>query len=325
METITLNEKVKVRTFTPPPTGFNPLTASVAELAKYGVPELPENAPQQELYKRLFNTTKGGLHYVEPTFQITPNKRPARAMSPIVKKSAGNDDHPEWSGGLVYAPTGMSFHWATGEWVVPNVSPPEGDGDYYAASWVGLDGDGITSFSVMQAGVECDVSRQNGKPTQPTIFPWWEWFSYSGDTGQVRISGLNVSAGDTVAVTIFTAGAGATEATLFFANVTQRIGMPAIVVPAPAGVSLVGNCAEWVVERPALGFEDGEPIVSVLADYGQVFFAGCNAMAYAPNGSSELVSGAEVSINMVNTDTTIASSGVLVAPTVVECIYYGNQ
>jgi Peptidase A4 family len=328
MKTITLNEKVKVRTFTPPPAGFNPLAASAAELAKYGFPAKPESAEQQDLYKRLFGQMTGQFQYVEPTLQITPKKRHGIARTATVKQSAGSDIDAAWSGGLVLAPTGMSFHWVTGEWVVPNVAPLQEDGDYYSAVWLGLDGNaelnagGVSSSDVVQAGVNCDVSRQNGKATQPTVYLWCEWFQDGADTGEISVGNLKVNAGDTVAVTIFTTGPGATEATIYFTNVTQWVGTTPLVIPAPPGVSLLGNCAEWVVERPTIGYdESGAPILGTLADYGQVFFAGCNALAYAPNGSSEIVPGAEISINMVNNDETIASYGALVAPTVVECSY----
>lgn len=322
MKTIALNEKVKVRTFTPPPGGFNPLTASAAELAKYGFPAKPESAQHQELYKRLFNQMKGRFHYVEPTLQITPKKRHGRAKTAKkVKQSAGNDYNLQWSGGMVLPPTGMSFRWLTGEWVVPNVAPPDEDGDYYCAAWIGLDGgDLVPSLDVVQAGVNCDISRRNGKPTQPTISTWCEWYQDGADTGEMTVNNLKVNAGDTVAVTLCTTGAGATEAMIFFANVTQGMGT-SLVIEAQPGVSLMGDCAEWVVERPLVNGE-----ISTLADYGQVFFAGCDAVAYAPDGSSQQVvpGGSEIYIDMVDPDDTIASHGVLVAPTVVECIYYGD-
>jgi hypothetical protein len=41
---------------------------------------------------------------------------------------------------------------------------------------------------------------------------------------------------------------------------------------APAGTTLLGNCAEWIVEAPTVHHRQ-----SLLADYGAVYFDNCTA------------------------------------------------
>jgi hypothetical protein len=126
--------------------------------------------------------------------------------------------------------------------MVPNVNAPTENQEYYAASWIGIDGDGFPqSLDVCQAGVNCDVSRSGSSVTR-TFYAWFEWFPGP----ETQIVNLPVNPGDTVDVVICTAGPGATEATVFFANLTSGMGT-SFSFNAPDGTSLVGNCAEWVM------------------------------------------------------------------------------
>ena len=320
MARITLDGGVKVRTFSPPPSGFHPLTASAADLTKYGFPPRPDHPQHLEHYGRLFDQITDSFHYIEPTFQVNTNIRHGVVPRPDVVIQAGNEVNPIWSGGVVFAPPEMSFRWIAGQWMVPNVNAPNENQGYYAAVWIGIDGDGSPqSPDVCQAGINCDVSR-SGTSVSRTFYPWWEWFQASADTGEVQITNLEVGPGDTVGVVMFTTGAGSTEAIVFFANLTSNIGT-SFVMEAQPGVSLVGNSAEWVVERPTV---DGQ--ISMLADYGEVFFSGCDAVAYSPDGTnSELVGGGtEVYIDMTDFNDDILSHGILIDPTVVQCVYMSS-
>jgi hypothetical protein len=328
MKTHTLDGNVKVRTFVPPPPDFDPLSANQSDLLKHGFPAVPESREQRELYKRLFQQMKGRFRYIEPTFG-KPNKnrggqyRFDKRRKKLSGVQAGNEYSNIWSGGVVYSPSGSGIRWVTGAWTIPNVSAPPEDGDYYASIWIGIDGDDISS-DVIQAGVNCDVSRSHGAQSKPTFSLWWEWYQDepNEDTGQVPITKIPPpSPGDLLAVTICTQGPGSTEALVFFANVTQAIGT-SFLAPAQPGVALVGNCAEWIVERPRVNGS-----ASTLADYGQVFFSSCAAAAYASDAAIEIVdSGSGNYINMVQYgDDALISQGILVAPTVVECVYVGGQ
>jgi hypothetical protein len=70
-----------------------------------------------------------------------------------------------------------------GEWTVPDVAADPGD--YYAAEWVGIDGE--WSSDVLQAGTETEIVGGVHH-----TYPWWEWFPED----EVQITNLPVSAGD---------------------------------------------------------------------------------------------------------------------------------
>jgi Peptidase A4 family len=187
--------------------------------------------------------------------------------------------------------------------VVPDVAAPTDNGTYYCATWIGIDGDG--SGDVFQAGVESEV-----KGTSVTIYPWWEWFP----TPEVQITNLKVNAGDMVTMLLCSEqGAGSTTGTVFFSNRTTGQST-SVGLTAPAGTSLTGNSAEWIVEAPTV---DGSQ--SALADYGEVFFSVCDA--YTAKGVT-IDGGSGDSINMTAGSTTV-SDGILITPTVVQCEYVG--
>lgn len=84
---------------------------------------------------------------------------------------------------------------------------------------------------------------------------------------------------------------------------------------APAGTALVGNCAEWIVE----GWEtEGTP----LADYGEIFFSGCEAFTTAASGGSLVYGGTGDYVNMSPAGPVI-SQGILITPSIIQCLYTG--
>jgi Peptidase A4 family len=323
MKRLTLEGGARVGIFAPPPSGFDPLTASAADLAKHGFP-VPEQPQHRERFERIFRQMKNRFQYIVPEFHLVRKRERAQGLlksKPVIQ--AGNERNYVWSGAHVYPPAGQAFRWVVGQWMVPNVSAPPNNEEYYTAVWVGIDGGtdatGLLSSDVCQVGVNCDVIRSHSS-TSVTIYPWWEWYDPTADTGQMGVSNLTVKAGDTVAVTICTSGPGATHATAFFANITSGVGTAFAMFSEP-GVSLIGNCAEWIVEKPQV---NGQP--SMLADYGEVFFSGCEAVSYTPDGSGVTVvgGGTQNYIDMYPPPgATLISQGILIAPTVVQCVYVG--
>lgn len=317
LKRITLDRGVKVRTFSPPSLSFDPLSASAAELHRHGFPARPDHPQHLERYEQVFGHMKNRFHYIEPTFRVN-SKRRLPFRSPII--GTGNEFNPFWSGGGVLPPTGQSFRWMLGEWTVPNVRAPTNDGQtYYCTSWVGIDGntDFAQSQDLCQAGINLEVT-QSGSSIARNATAWFEWFPGP----EVEIPNFPVAFGDTVIITLCTTGAGATEALVFFANLTRGAGT-SLVFEAPMvegqQISLVGDCAQWVVERPASG-EKLNP--ALLADYVELFFSGCQAVSYSADGSSSEVvdGGTQFRIDMVE-DTNILSHGILVADTVIQCVY----
>jgi Peptidase A4 family len=304
MKEIVLDGGVKVTLAEPPPAGFDPLAASASDLLRYGLPARPDSGPHLERYKRVFGQLKSKIHFIQPTFQVNANKRHGPRQRRV-------GDAPEtstnWSGGVVYAPSGQSFKWVEGDWVVPDVGAPTQNQWYYCASWIGIDGD--QSPDVCQAGVECQV-YQSGSSVTRTIYPWWEWYP----NPEVQITNLPVSPGDMITMLICsTQGAGSTSATVYFTNRTTGATATFTTTP-PSGYQLVGNCAEWIVEAPTVGGAQ-----SAIADYGETFFSVCEAVT---NSGTTVDGGTGDSISLVNGTT--LSQGVLVTPTIVQCLYEGT-
>jgi hypothetical protein len=302
MAEITLEDNLKILTFHPAP-GFDPLTASAAELDENGFPPRPTDAELLARYKHVFRRVQGRFRYIEPTFRVNRGK----SSDPRRGKGGGSSDN--WSGGVVYAAAGQSFRSVQGSWVVPNVYPTASTSQWYECStWIGLDGDG--SDDVCQAGVACDVFGTRSSPLEPpTIYPWHQW--YPGP--QVQITNLLVSAGDFLTMTLSTSsGAGSTSATVYILNITTGVGM-SYVISAPLGTQLAGNSAEWIVEAPTVG-----GVEQVLADYGEVFFSCC--VAYPSSGFGVIQGGTGSSIDMFQGGFDV-SSGAWASPQIMQCQY----
>ncbi len=191
--------------------------------------------------------------------------------------------------------------------MVPDVGAPTQNQWYYCASWIGIDGDG--SPDVCQAGVECEV-YQSGASVTRNIYPWWEWYP----NPEVAITNFPVNPGDMITMLICSSqGAGSTSASVYFTNRTTGASVSFTISP-PSGYQLVGNCAEWIVEAPTVNGSQ-----SAIADYGETFFSVCESVT---NSGTTIVGGSGDNINLVN-GTTVLSEGVLVTPTIVQCLYSG--
>jgi hypothetical protein len=308
MKHIELEGGIKITTYQPPK-DFDPLTAAPLEVLRHGFPPRPDNPHRLEQYSRIFNRLKSRFHYIQPTFRVNPNRfhGPRQRLTTELTETSNN-----WSGGVVFAPSGGSFQCVLGDWIIPNVSAPTDPTPnewYYCASWIGIDGDG--SPDVCQAGVESQVMQFEGSMIRYFI-PWWEWYPLP----TVEITNLAVSAGDLVHVQIFAPqAAGSTTATVYFANMTSGAST-SFTITAPSGTALVGNSAEWIVEAP------GAPgSQTPLADYGQVTFSKCQATSRnLPNPSTVVDGGTGDNINMT-VGGAMVSAGNLIDPTTIQCVY----
>lgn len=302
MSTTKFPSGLEVSTFEPPPPGFEPLKADDAELTRHGFPRRPvESLEAMQRYEAVLRRLQGKFHYIVPVFRRREDIR----HRPL-EQAAGTETFSNWSGAVQHAPKGQSFRWVQGDWTIPNVYAPT-DGAFYCSNWIGIDGDG--SGDVCQAGVECEVF-QTALFTVRNIYAWWEWFPEN----EVAIPNFPVGAGDEITCLICTTGAGATTAAVFIANQSSGAAT-SFTIHAPKGTQLVGNSAEWVVERPEVN-----GVLSSLADYGSVFFF--NADAY--DGSAILDAGNGNNIDMTEGGN-VVSEGVLDTPTVIQCLYTGSR
>ncbi len=303
---IHLPHGVTVRTYPLPPRDFDPVKASERERIIYGLPRCPIENP--ELVQRWEKKLRRPYHIVKPIFRLMDYKR-----HHLKKRHEGHGPEQTtiWSGGIVFPPSGDTMKWIEGTWTFPNSNVPAGaqDGVWYSAStWIGLDGDD-GSGDVLQAGCDADVMITGGV-TQHQYSPWWEWYP----AGSFWITTLPVSPGDQLSCLICVQQGSTTAASIFIGNDTNNVSCY-FSATAPAGTSLVGNTAEWIVE--ALEIDTNVP---ELARYGSVLFTDCNAGTV---GGVTVQSGSGNTINMIDSSDDVISTGELIGNSEVQVDYTG--
>jgi hypothetical protein len=238
--------------------------------------------------------------FIRPTFRRIPRRKNGTPSPALGNQTSGN-----WSGAFVNAPAGAQISSAAAIWGIPTFAA-SGDGDSACSIWVGIDGwDG--SNDVLQAGVECNLTSGNNG-VQSEIFLWFEW---APDDLQ-KITNLSASVGDQIYCLITSLST--TTGRIFLKNVSSTVAVN-YQVSAPSGMQLQGNCAEWIVESPAI---DGDPN-SPLCNYGSVQFSGCAASA---SDGSSLSSTDGTCLDMVRDGNSI-STAVAPGPGQLTCTYQG--
>jgi peptidase A4-like protein len=295
-----------IRRFSLPPDGFKPLEAEDRELRVYGFPRRPTENP--ELLKRWQTAYDRKLRFIRPVFRRIDWKRRRIPGKAGLKKAHGVEQSNIWSGAVVHV-RDKTVRWVASEWTVPNAYPPPDGGAplvwYSASTWIGIDGDG--SPDVLQAGCDSDVMSFFGF-TWRQLMPWWEWFPE--DTHW--ISNFPVSQGDTMSCVICVDPGSTTAAEIYMLNSTNGA-HTSFAVTASNGTSLVGNCAEWIVE--ALEIDTSVP---ELASYGSVYFDGCVAGA---SDQTLLQAGDGNTINMIDANGKVISRAEIEDPQLVRCFY----
>lgn len=182
-----------------------------------------------------------------------------------------------WSGYVDYndatKPFAKSYIYAY--WTMPVAQHAFGDGlppgwDY-SAQWVGIDG--YASPDVLQAGTEADAYLANS--VQASFYAAWiEWYPSS----ELRISNFAVAPGDEMFVEVWNTSA--TVGNAYLINITTQQAVAFTFDAPPGGTTLVGNSAEWVVERPAISGG-----LAPLTNYVSCPFDSCYAFGSVNGGT----------------------------------------
>jgi Peptidase A4 family len=246
---------------TQPPAGFDPVAATAAALELYNYPPRPgpgdpvalaqwKKAADPSIPRIIPALVERSGHYNEQTTNLTFSAKNAASTS------------PNWSGYALTLPKGTSvpFYWVTGEWTVPFVQQARevctGGWDY-SSQWVGIDG--FSNNQLFQSGsaanVYCDPAAAPGV-NATEYFPWIEWLPAPEVILYRKLtppSLLAFAAGDLVSVTCwvtnFTGGVSKTGH-LLFTDITQNWQVSLTISAAALGGSgVIGNSAEWIVER----------------------------------------------------------------------------
>ncbi|GAD94734.1 aspergillopepsin, putative [Paecilomyces variotii No. 5] len=200
-----------------------------------------------------------------------------------------------WAGAVLI---GTGYTKVTGTFTVPIPSVPSGSGlfeEYCASAWVGIDGDTCTA-SILQTGVDFCVQGSS-----VSYDAWYEWYpDYAYD-----FSGITISAGDVVTVTVDATSSSAGTATV------ENVSTGQTVTHSFSGErdKLCEYNAEWIVED----FESNGSLVP-FADFGTVTFSGATA---TDDGSTVGPSGATIldieQNNEVMTSVSVSGNEVIIS------------
>jgi len=268
-----------------PPEGFDALSAADEDLAKYGFPPRPDANINVAAYSKWRKAMLASKTRIAPQLELTQvfhgPKRDASDNYNVTGRSSNWSGVVDFSGAKSYN-NSSSFYYILADYVVPVASPAYGacTGSWdYSSSWVGIDGD--DSGDVLQAGTESDALC-SGSTTSAYYAAWYEWYPY----GEVRITNLPVNPGDDLFVEVWHTSATSGYAYIINYNTDQAV---TIGFSSPPGTSLVGNSAEWIVERPTVN-----GALATLTNYVTDYFSSAYAYTecgkeYKPGSSGSLL------------------------------------
>ena len=273
-----------ISAFTRPPANFNPMTATDAELDRYGFPPRPPRDLGPEVLARWERRVMSQTRIVPQLQQTNTFHAPVRTIKQIKQTGGTVEANSEnWSGyaivdpGNPFAKTGTQVE---ARYIVPKPASgcESGTEKYSSANWVGIDG--AFSNDVLQAGTETDLDCAAGA----SYYAWIEWYPNS----EIRVTNLVISPGDLMSVSVFIA----TDASkhLSIENLTTRKSVALAMTP-PRGTELVGNSVEWIVERPTINNAALSKLTNYLlnpwTDIGSVTLPRRPGVpvAYLPNGA----------------------------------------
>ncbi len=270
-----------IYTYPIPPAGFDAHHASAAALAAYGYPPRPETregSAARSRWEAVVRATR-----IPPVLQATTLVQgPMRQAFPPPGAHGRNGTQysGNWSGEVLqnnangFGPG--AFTSLAAIYDVPVASQAFGactGGWVYSSTWAGIDG--IGSSDVFQAGTESDAYCA-GSNVQQYYTAWVEWYPAS----EVRITSLPVSPGDAVLVWMIADSATSGRAIVLNETTNQLV---ITSLTAPAGTSLKGNTAEWILERPTLN----NNVTATLANYVQAWLSDENAVVQGnPQGGN---------------------------------------
>jgi hypothetical protein len=252
-----------------PPKGFNPLTASSAELIKYGFPPRPTNAQDLAEWTTMINHSKT---FITPDFEINNNARTPLEQSSPATISSGYQT-PNWSG-VIDTWSQNGFDGVKGKWTLPNLATNGGDTKQsYSSMWVGIggftDNNHTSTNGLFQIGTEQDYAGGG-----ENYYPWYEVLgknSQGGTNGQVVINKFQIYPNDQMYGYVdYYPSSGEIEFYLDDATRNTYTHFPVTGYSA----NWDGYSAEWILERTE---EDGE--YPSLAKVDNVTFTDAEAAA----------------------------------------------
>ncbi len=273
-----------VSVFQAPPKGFDALNASWQDLARYGLPQRPNQQTEPERYARWARamTALASAKYHPTDVKALPyHSSPAKLITPqtgaaalAVSNAPGTLNSSNWSGvinsnKLTKWNANTSFNFIESVFVVPSAYTPfnacaDGiTGPFLMSAWNGIDG--FNSGDVVQGGIM--TYSDCGGPADNFYVAWVEWYpSYP----ELEID-APVNPGDSVFVETF-ASPGTDTQTVFVEDESQPWS-GSFQLSYVTGPGVVGNSEEQVVERPCCVTVSGVEQPYALNNYDFDYFA----------------------------------------------------
>lgn len=278
------------------PKGFNPLTASSAELGRYGLPQRPDPNANPKAFahwtKAMQAIQSRAADVQALPFSSTNLKTMKQSSAAAISGAPTGYYSYNWSGAantnsLKSWNNVSSFNYVQSTFNVPVAQPPLGAckagitgsvgvPGFYTASWNGIDG--FSNGDVIQGGALSYADC--GGPSDNFYIGWVEWYPSYPILEIVcgkQQAPCTVRAGDQFFV--ITYGANSATQYVFVENVT-RGWYGTFALAYVTGPSLVGSSAEQIVERPCCD-NDGFPLA--LTNY----IANSFDYAWATNGKGD--------------------------------------
>ena len=264
--------------YPPLPAWFDPVTASAADVDKYGLPSRPSSTDVH--YARWLAVARA--HRVTGMFKAMPMHSHMQGFASGV---VGRVNSLNWSGIVAFPspdPTVWSYPSSAGtitaEWTVPIAAPPSNvpcNGTEYATViWPGIDGF-LRSNGLLQGGSASLYQCNNGTP----ITEYLAWMELYPATPVV--AAYTVNPGDNMVTTVSAYGnGGRVSVTDLTTNTNVSVLM--------TGAQMIGNSAEMIIERP----EQANGTLYQLGNYGSVLVS--DISAYTLGGSPITMSGATI-------------------------------
>ena len=260
---------------TKPAKGFNPLTATTAQLEANNYPSPPSNTHTAVYgqWKKLVVSPRVLTSACPNTKQNNRSGGGTAFKTPVLPDGVtSNAASANWSG---YIAHGATYTQAEAQWHVPGVIGAASGTNEYSSSWVGVGFGQSSGTELMQAGTESDYV--NGKQLN---YMWYELYPLTAQFPQI-----NVSPGDVVGAHIVYSPSGPTFHiwdTNKGYNQTFKFGF--------AGAD--DGHAEWIYERTSINNH-----LPYLADAPPTF---SDVQAATGSGWTTLSAANDIDINMYN-------------------------
>jgi len=267
-----------VTTFPDAPQGFNAINATPEARAIYGFPPAPDasvDAHGYQQWSRAMTAAASAKRYSGPLRVTSLHSMPMQAAP-----SAGNNSVTpagvnryasyNWSGvvnttNVTSFDVNASFQTVLSEFTVPSAQDAFASCDgtqHFEVSWNGIDG--FSDGDVLQGGTESGAKCVNGVTTTQYC-AWIEWYPTYPVLCQYA-----VDPGDDMFVETYATGP--TTGYVFVYDYTKQIfGSYALNATTPP--FLVGNSAEYIVERPCCVGNNSYPLTNYVWNLWAANFA----------------------------------------------------